>query len=260
MNTWVRRSLSAGALTAGAVMACGTAAHAADTTLISQDNIGILNGTQVFSPIQAPINLCGVAAAVGGKALAGCEGGSAASINGLYDATMISQDNVGILNGTQVLAPIQVPMNVCGVAVPVLGQAFAGCAGGASATLGQGVHDRKDHKGHKGGGHHYEESESIPEGCGTTCPPPSAPPANENPDDCPPAHHHGSKPGSHHGTGKHRKHDNDGVTMTSAGNIGILNGTQVYAPIQVPVDVSGVAVGVLGHASAWSLGGSSARM
>ena len=257
-------------------MASGAAAHA-DTTMISQDNFGILNGTQVFAPIQAPIDLCGIAVAVGGDATAGCEGGSAASIHGLYDATMISQGNFGILNGTQALAPIQAPVNVCGLAVPVLGAAFAGCEGGASATVGQSGHHRKGHKG----GHHYEESESVPEGCGTTCPPPTAPPTappvqqnpqpqppvGEDPDDCPPGHHghhHGKgkqgKHSKHSKDGKHSKHDNDGVTMISAGNFGILNGTQVYSPIQVPIDVSGVAVGVLGHASAWSVGGSSARM
>ena len=247
-------------------MASGAAAHA-DTTMISQDNFGILNGTQVFAPIQAPINLCGIAAAVGGEAFAGCEGGSAASINGLYDATMISQGNFGLLNGTQVLAPIQAPIDVCGVAVAVLGQAFAGCEGGASATLG-------DHgKGHKGN-HRYEESESVPEGCGTTCPPtqtappahqePQQPPAGENPNDCPPSHHRGHGDHGDHGAkgkhGKHFKHDNDDVTMISAGNFGALNGTQVFAPIQVPIDVSGVAAGVLGMASAWSVGGSSAHM
>lgn len=131
MNTWVRRSLKAGALTAGAVMATGTAAYA-DTTLISADNTGILNGTQVFAPIQAPINLCGVAAAIGGTATAGCEGGSAASIKGLYDVKMISAGNTGILNGTQIYAPIQAPINICGVAAAVLGSASAGCEGGAS--------------------------------------------------------------------------------------------------------------------------------
>lgn len=250
-------------------MASGAAAYA-DTTMISQDNFGILNGTQVYAPIQAPINLCGVAAAVAGAAHAGCEGGSAASLTGLYDVTMISQDNFGILNGTQVLAPIQAPINVCGVAAGVLGQAFAGCEGGASATIGQDGHQRKGHKS----GRHYEESEFVQDGCGTNCPPPAAPPAQENPLEdpkppagedprgCPSGHdhgHHGDK-GKHHKRGKHSKPDADDVTMISTGNFGLLNGTQVYAPIQVPVDVSGVAVGVLGQASAWSIGGSSARM
>ena len=44
MKTWVRRSLNAGALTAGALMAAGTAAHAADPTLVSSDNLGSIPG------------------------------------------------------------------------------------------------------------------------------------------------------------------------------------------------------------------------
>lgn len=339
MNTWVRRSLKAGALTAGAVMATGTAAYA-DTTLISADNTGILNGTQVFAPIQAPINLCGVAAAIGGTATAGCEGGSAASIKGLYDVKMISAGNTGILNGTQIYAPIQAPINICGVAAAVLGKASAGCEGGASATQGGG-HHHKNCKHDCKDVHHYS-TESTPNaevlgglpvvgglpvlggltqnlplvgnltkggltqslplvgpllggvlgggllggssllgggsadavdidaldsvdtmprtlprtesegdksdggqgggkpGCGTNCPPPPPPPPAKP---CPPEHGHGKD-----------------VKLISTDNTGILNGTQIYAPIQIPIDVSGVAVGVLGKAAAWSTGGSSARM
>jgi hypothetical protein len=101
----------------------------------------------------------------------------------------------------------------------------------------------------------------TPEGCGTTCTPPPAqdnpqPPVGENPHDCQPGQDHG-----HHGSkGKHRKPGTGDVTMISSGNFGILDGTQIYAPVQAPVEVSGVAAGVLGQASAWSLGGSSARM
>ncbi|GIH08985.1 hypothetical protein Rhe02_70520 [Rhizocola hellebori] len=350
MNTWVRRSLKAGALTAGAVMATGTAAYA-DTTLISADNTGILNGTQVFAPIQAPINLCGVSAAVLGTASARCEGGSAADLQGLYDIKMISAGNTGILNGTQVFAPIQAPINLCGVAASVLGSADAGCQGGSSATLGSAHHQKgKNCKNGCKDGHHYTESgkadilgglpvvggltqnlplvDSLPlvggltkgglgnvgglggglplvgpllsgilggvgggsantvnindldsvgtmprleseggpstgghgggtPGCGTTCPPavPPAPPAPPAPpvdeDKCPPEHGHKPK------HGKPGKHGED-VKMVSAGNVGIGNGTQIYAPIQIPIDVSGLAVGILGQASAWSLGGSSA--
>jgi hypothetical protein len=333
-------------------MSAGTAAYA-DSTLISADNTGLLNGTQVFAPIQAPINLCGIAAAVGGTATAGCEGGSTA-IQGLQDVKMISAGNTGILNGTQVYAPIQAPINLCGVAVSVLGDATAGCEGGSKAIIGKG----KDHGGHQGchsgcsGDHGPREStgpkaevlgsvsgltqnlplvggltQSLPlvggltsgltqggglplvgplvsglplvgnllggggvanmvnvdaldavgvvprsqnesarvtesegehtdggvgggTGCGSTCPtPPTTPPPPAQP--CPPGHGHG-----------HGGHGNAGgdVKMVSTGNVGILNGTQIYAPIQIPIDVSGIAVGVLGNAAAWSQGGASAHM
>lgn len=270
MNAWVRRSLSAGALTAGAVMATGAAAYA-DTTMVSTDNTGILNGTQVYAPIQAPINLCGVAAAVGGFAFAGCEGGSSATIKEHYDVKMISSGNTGILNGTQVLLPIQVPVNVCGVAAGVLGGAAAGCEGGASASLeGSSYHKKPD-------GYHQESgvldglplrglpvvgpllqdvlggvSTNAPESartesdCGDPCtPPPPPPPPPPGNDDCPPPKHH---------------HNDEDVKLISKDNVGILNGTQVYAPVQVPIDASGIAAGVLGYGFAYSDGGSAARL
>jgi hypothetical protein len=380
MNTWVRRSLKAGALTAGAVMATGTAAYA-DTTVISTGNTGVLNGTQAFAPIQAPINICGVAAGVAGDAFAGCTGGSAASVDGLYDARMISSNNHGILNGTQIFAPIQAPINVCGVAVGVLGDASAGCEGGASAKISGKHkhhhhhncgcrHDHDDHDGYgresvteaasqaellgnslplvgdagnslplvggltnggglsrlplvgsltngsltnggltngglggltnsglplvgpllggvlggqsrdgvnvdaldavgtvspvrratesegddsnhsnggNGGGNgHHPTPRPRPRPC-TPCHTPPPPPCHTPPP--PPCHDH------HHG-GHHHGRD---VTLISSGNHGILNGTQVYAPIQAPINVSGVTAGVLGDANAWSVGGSSAR-
>ncbi|GAA1610207.1 chaplin family protein [Catellatospora bangladeshensis] len=367
MNTWVRRSLKAGALTAGAVMATGTAAYA-ETTVISAGNTGVLNGTQVFAPIQAPINLCGVAASVGGDAIAGCEGGSAAELEGVYDVRMLSTNNHGILNGTQVFAPIQAPINVCGVAAGVLGNAAAWCEGGASAEIGgnhkhkpkhHGCDDRCDHDDSDGYSRESAESGDLLGGlpllggltngglplvggltngglpivgdltkgglpvvgsltkgglpvvgsllggpsvargadaidldsidgvgtvgrfdtesddavdntstggtgggsehkCNTGCggnggggghnhhPRPKPKP---RPQPCP-DHGHDHSHGHQHGKD---------VTLISAGNSGILNGTQVYAPIQVPVDVSGVAIGVLGNAAAWSTGGASAQ-
>ncbi|HEY8481432.1 MAG TPA: chaplin family protein [Spirillospora sp.] len=39
--------------------------------------------------------------------------------------------NVGVLNGTQVIAPISAAVDVCGNAVAVVGFAGAGCKGGA---------------------------------------------------------------------------------------------------------------------------------
>ncbi|MGI5206322.1 chaplin family protein [Spirillospora sp. CA-108201] len=47
-----------------------------------------------------------------------------------------TSDNFGILNGTQVIAPISVPVNVCGNAVAVIGGASAHCKGGSSVKYG----------------------------------------------------------------------------------------------------------------------------
>jgi hypothetical protein len=42
--------------------------------------------------------------------------------------------NGSILGGTQVIAPISIPIDVCGNAVAVIGIAGAGCKGGASVS------------------------------------------------------------------------------------------------------------------------------
>lgn len=46
-------------------------------------------------------------------------------------------DNNGIANGNQIVAPVQVPVNVCGNAVAVAGLSSAGCDGGANADLSE---------------------------------------------------------------------------------------------------------------------------
>ncbi|GAA1884188.1 chaplin family protein [Actinomadura bangladeshensis] len=48
-----------------------------------------------------------------------------------------------------------------------------------------------------------------------------------------------------------------GVDMTSFGNIGVLNGNQVFAPISMPINVCGNAVAIAGLAQAQCKGGAS---
>ncbi|TQM71831.1 hypothetical protein FHX41_5609 [Actinomadura hallensis] len=50
-------------------------------------------------------------------------------------------------------------------------------------------------------------------------------------------------------------HGGDGSHNVTAGNVGILNGNQVIAPISAAVDVCGNAVAVIGVASAQCKGG-----
>jgi small secreted domain DUF320 len=201
-----------GALTAGALLATGAAGAAhADTSMVSSDNVGVLNGTQALLPIQAPINLCGNAVAVAGVANAGCKGGSAASLDPEWTFDhfqMVSSDNAGIGNGTQVHAPIQAPVDVCGNAVAVAGVARAGCQGGADADI-EGGHGKPGH-----GYYPYETPEEV----------------------------------------------SGDPTMVSSDNVGVLNGTQVLAPIQIPINVCGNAISVLGVASAGCKGGADADL
>jgi hypothetical protein len=91
----------------------------------------ILGGNQVDAPVNAPVNVCGNAI---GNAVAGCEGGTqvvgapgyAGYGPGGYAHT---SGRHSILGGNQVHAPVNAPVDVCGNAVAVLGDAAAGCSG-----------------------------------------------------------------------------------------------------------------------------------
>lgn len=232
MNSWARKSVKVGVLSAGFLLA-GTAAHAADTT---SNNAGILNGTQVDAMVQAPIDVCGNAIAVLGSATAGCTGGAWATFNGEL-GDLVSTNNFGLANGTQVRAFVQAPIDVCGNGVGVLGTASAWCTGGSWATHNPGNghgHGPKGHgrKGSKGHGDYYVRES-----------------ATDSRTESAAAEGYG-----HGGAG-------GGTSVTTTNNAGILNGTQVYAPIQVPINVCGNAISLLfGHSTAGCQGGAYASL
>jgi hypothetical protein len=85
----------------------------------TRDNYGVLNGTQIYAPVDVPINLCGHALSILGLAQP-----HAACVIGGGHGESASQDpsgHAGIRNGTQFAAPISIPINVCGNALAVLG-------------------------------------------------------------------------------------------------------------------------------------------
>ncbi|MFC6087563.1 chaplin family protein [Sphaerisporangium aureirubrum] len=107
----------------------------------------VLGGNQVVAPIAAAVNVCGNAVAVLGDAFAGCRGGASVGRGGGANAGgNLTSGRSSVLGGNQVVAPIAAAVNVCGNAVAVLGDAAAGCLGGASVG------------GHHGGGHGYARS------------------------------------------------------------------------------------------------------
>ncbi|MEV7968101.1 chaplin family protein [Sphaerisporangium sp. NPDC088356] len=92
----------------------------------------VLGGNQIVAPITAPINVCGNSVAVLGQAFAGCRGGASVKGGGGRGAGgNLTDGRHSILGGNQIVAPITAPINVCGNAVAVLGDAAAGCLGGA---------------------------------------------------------------------------------------------------------------------------------
>jgi len=261
MNTWIRRSLQVGIVSAGIVLAGAAAAHA-DSDLTSIGNLGILNGNQAYAPVQVPVDVCGNAAGVLGNGQASCKGGSSANLKSLPDATSIG--NAGILNGNQAIVPVQVPVDVSGNALGVLGNGSASSKGGSEASIG---HGRKHYSGSA-----LPDATSIGNfgvGNGNQAIVPVQLPVNVSGNAAgvlgngqasskggSQAKIGGKKAKGGYGHSKKAK----SADLTSIGNLGILNGNQLYAPIQVPVNVCGNALGVLGNAQANCKGGSRATL
>jgi hypothetical protein len=130
------------------------------TKQITNGEHSILGGNQVNAPVAVPVNVCGNAIAVLGDASAACAGGASTGHNA-GTTVQITSGKHSILGGNQVNAPVNVPVNVCGNAVALLGHAYAGCRGGAETGGGA-----------MGGGSGYcsmpmDRSASLPDAAGT---------------------------------------------------------------------------------------------
>jgi hypothetical protein len=193
MKTWVRKTLSVGVLAAGALLFAPGAANA-DVRQNTGDNNGVLNGNQIAVPVSVPVNVVGNSLGILGEANATGVGVNRTE-HGRRDIQNTG-DNNGILNGNQIYAPIDIPINACGNSLALLGGA------NAQAICANNVWTHR--RGHGWRGHWKNESGHVTEH-------------------------------SWQNTGD---------------NNGILNGNQLYAPVRLPVNLAGNAVGVLGQGNA----------
>ncbi|WP_433299570.1 chaplin family protein [Actinoplanes sp. CA-030573] len=254
MKTWVRKTLSVGVLAAGALLFAPGAAHA-DTHQVTGDNNGILNGTQIAVPVQVPVNIVGNALGILGVADTHAVGVNQTESGRLGDVQRTG-DNNGILNGTQVYLPVSVPVNAVGNSAAVLGAADTHAVGVNN------VRGRKAESAHtteggwfSGGGQISGDNNGILNGtqiyapidvpinvCGNSlailggsytqafC-------ANNV-----------SVRGHRRHHGKESAHVTEGGWQIAGDNNGIANGTQLYAPISLPVNLSGNSAALLGVA------------
>jgi len=143
-----------GACQGGASVSGGSGSGSSSgTTQITNGAGSIGGGNAVSVPVNAPVDACGNAV---GNAAAHCRGG--ASVGGSSDRTVnpggprtnadpadpagsagsgttqISNGRDSIAGGNEVSAPINLPVNLCGNAVALLGQSEAACAGGSYVT------------------------------------------------------------------------------------------------------------------------------
>ncbi len=98
---------------------------------VTSGRSSVLGGNQVVAPINAPIDVCGNAVSALGRAFAACKGGARVAGWSGGAGHNVTSGRSSVLGGNQVVIPITTPVNVCGNAVAVLGDAAAGCLGGA---------------------------------------------------------------------------------------------------------------------------------
>lgn len=183
-----------------------------------------------MSAAKRPLTLATVLAAAGVATTLTLPGGIAFADTNPPPANL---GNSSIASGNQVAAPVSVPVNVCGIAIAILGDSNAGCEGGATATVPQAAPGQGGTG--VGSGNNVSAPVSVPvdvcgvsvavlgssqSGCqgtstvgtgpgnpGSSPPPswpPSGPPGGKPPGGGhhhkPPKHHH-HPPGGHHGGG-----------------------------------------------------------
>jgi len=266
MKTWVRKTLSVGVLAAGALLFAPAAAQA-DTAQVSVDNNGIANGNQAYAPIQIPVNVCGngVGAVIGvGVGISGaCVNGAAQDVDHeesarsessrknmkrTEDTLQFSWGNDGIANGNQAYVPVQVPVNVCGNGVGAVigvGVGLNGiCANGAAQDVDHEESKRTedtaqvsgDNDGILNGNQIYVPVQVPINICGNGVGVLGV--------------GAGISGACINGAAQDVDHEESARTedtlQASSDNDGILNGNQIYVPIQVPINICGNGVGVLG--------------
>ncbi|WP_188189177.1 chaplin family protein [Nonomuraea sp. SYSU D8015] len=209
-------------------------------------------GNQINAPISAPVNACGNAVSLFGKSDAGCKGGATVRTQGKGGAGgNRTSGDASVLGGNQVTAPISAPLNACGNAVAIFGDATAGCKGGANVFNTGAGGNRTSGDASVLGGNQAVAPVSAPINiCGNSVAVFGRA-------------FSGCKGGSSVSNGRpgKRSYHSGRVPAGSTGNdtdgrFGAGSGNQIVAPVSLPVDVCGNAVG---NASAGCKGGASVK-
>ena len=256
MQSQAKRRIAFGITTGGLLAGGGLGfAHAdAGTTGGTSNSPGILSGNLIQVPVDIPINVCGVTADVigllnpaagnecsnsGGASASGDASGAAAS--GGASANGSASDSPGILSGNSIQAPVHIPVNVCGDTVNVVGALNPAvhnhCAnhGGSTSGSGGGASASGSASGSPGigSGNNVQIPIDVPvNACGDT--------VNVIGALNPAKHNHCD---NHGGSGSGGGSSANG---SATGSPGILSGNNVQVPIDVPVNVCGDTVNVIG--------------
>ncbi|WP_285246667.1 DUF320 domain-containing protein [Pseudarthrobacter sp. efr-133-R2A-89] len=180
MHRNIRRCLLGTAFAGGLLAFGGVAANAADTTTSGND--GLLSGTQVVAPINIPVILGATSLGLVGDSAASTQNAGAPAAPAPAPAASTNGGD-GIASGTQVVAPITVPIT--------LGATSVGAVGDSAAST------------------------QSPATSGTAPAAPAPAPA-----------------------------------ASTGGGDGIASGTQVVAPVTAPINLGATSVGLVGDSAA----------
>ncbi|RKS07355.1 hypothetical protein DFP74_3022 [Nocardiopsis sp. Huas11] len=252
MGKWARTSAKSMLLAAGFV-ALGSGVAFADGDIATSGNGSILGGNQLVADADVPINVCGNAvSALLGVSGAQCTGSDAAVVDRGGDVH--TSGNGSILGGNQLVGHADVPINVTGNAVGVLG----GVAGAASTDADSVVVHDAAHSGHHGHHGHHDDPDIATSGNGSIlggnqlvadadvpinitgnaiAAVGGVAGAAATDSDAIVAEHHGHR-------GHHGHHDDPDIA--TSGNGSILGGNQAVIDADVPVNVAGNAIGAVG--------------
>lgn len=244
MHAYVRRGLY-GTLTAGGLLLLGAAAASADTT----GDHSIAGGSQILAPVTAPASVHGNAVSVLGRSStsSAAMGGAAQSPTASRSAGATTSGSRGLASGTQVVAPVTVPVNLGGNAISVLGSSSTSKASTNAART----------SGTDAGGTAASTSGDGGAGSGTQVVAPVSAPldvggnaiavlgrsssASAGPES-------GSGTGSRTGAGGAASSSDSTPGGTTSGDQGLASGTQILIPVYAPVSTGGNAVSLLGDA------------
>ena len=208
------------------------------------DNVGLLNGSQIYLPINVPVNVVGNAVAAAGAAKASGFGANhitESSRTESFDPDVIQSngDNVGFINGTQLYAPIDIPINACGNSLALLG---------ATSARAVCVNDLRSYHLHRRESAKVTESTRQSNGDnvgflnGTQLFAPINLPVNLSGNSVAVLGATSARAAS---VNKIEESGGDDVVQSNGDNVGFLNGSQLYAPINVPINACGNSIGLL---------------
>jgi hypothetical protein len=240
MRTWAKGTSRAAVLTASFV-ALGVSAIPANAFADTTNGTGgALSGNQVDVPISAPVDVSGNAAGLLGTGYATSHGGVKVHKRG--GGGQQTSGAHGVASGNQVNAPISLPVNVCGNGAAVLGEADAGCRGGAKINDSGEGGQTTDGTGGVLAGNQVNAPISIPVNvCGNA------------------VAVAGDSVGGCEGGALVKSGGDTGSGQETSGIFGVGAGNQANAPISIPVTACGNAAALAGQASAFCEGGAHAR-